>query len=57
MKDLKVKLGKKGFRKKCGWINGFVKPSGKFWKRHFMKKKRQVPLEDQINDHNWWEWV
>jgi hypothetical protein len=57
MKDLKVKLGKKGFRKKCGWTNGFVKPSGKLWKRYFMKKKRQVPLGEQINDNNWWEWV
>ena len=57
MKDLMVKLGKKGFRKEYGWINGFVKPSGKFWKRYFMKKKRQVPLEEQVNDNNWWEWI
>ena len=56
MKDQRVKLGKKGFQQKQGWISGFVKPTGKFWKRYFTKKKRQIPLDQQINDNKWWEW-
>jgi len=56
VKDQRVKLGKKGFQQKQGWISGFVKPTGKFWKRYFTKKRRQIPLDQQINDDNWWEW-
>lgn len=56
MKDQRVKLGKKGFQQKQGWINGFIKPTGKVWKIYFAKKKRKLPLDQQITDDNWWEW-
>lgn len=42
MKDLKIKLGKrKQFKNLGGWQSGYVKPSGKFWKRYFNKRIRK----------------
>jgi len=56
MKDQKTKLSKKNIQKKSGWVSGLVKPTGKFLKRYFTKKKKQIPLDQQITDDNWWEW-
>lgn len=53
MKDFYIPLGKKGFRGKNGWNNGYVKPTGKFWKRFFNKKVRRG---EAYKYGNWWKW-
>ena len=35
------------------WFSGYVKPTGKFWKRHFNKKVRKGK---QHKRGNWFEW-
>jgi len=49
----KRKLSKKKELKHNGWFSGYVKPSGKFWKRYFNKKVRNGK---QHKRGNWFEW-
>ena len=51
----KLRIGRKGEMKRCGgfWVSGIIKPTGKFWKRHFNKKVRQG---QQHKRGNWQEW-
>lgn len=54
MKTKPLKLGKKGeLKRQGGWQSWWVKPSGKFWKRHFNKKVRKGDLHKKSN---WFEW-
>jgi len=53
MNEDKIKL-KLGARKKGKtFISGFVKPSGKFWKRYFNKRVRQGKPHKRDNWHEW----
>lgn len=49
MKDVRCKLGKKG----SSYVNGYVKPSGKFWKRLFNKRVRKGAIHKR---NSWFEW-
>lgn len=40
-KKQKIKLGKRKQLKNHGWISGYVKPCGKYWKRIASKRVRQ----------------
>lgn len=53
MKNNVVILSKKKQLKNNGWMNGYVKPTGKFWKRFFNKKVRKGAIHKR---GNWWEW-
>jgi len=53
MVEQKIKLAnKKGFQK-TGWVNGYVKPAGKFWKRLFNKRVRKGATHKKSS---WFEW-
>lgn len=49
----KIQLGDKS-RGDKGLRNFYIKPSGKFWKRHFNKKVRKGARHKR---GNWFEWV
>ena len=51
---LKVFIGTRSKSKKLLKYQSFqVKPSGKFWKRHFDKKVRKDAIRKKCN---WWYW-
>lgn len=42
MRDLKLKLGKKKERKRHGtWVNAYIKPTGREWKRRANRAVRR----------------
>lgn len=49
----KLKLGDKDEQRKlkCGFVGGYVKPSGRFWKRYFNKRVRKG---GRYKRGNWW---
>lgn len=50
----KLRIGTKGERSRQGrWISGWIKPSGKFYKRLFNKKVRKGL---RYRRGNWLEW-
>ncbi len=53
MKNTVIFLSKKKQLNKTGWQSGFVKPSGKFWKRYFNKRVRRGATHKR---DNWFEW-
>lgn len=54
-KNTRLILGKKKqFKKLGGWFSGYVKPSGKIWKRIFNKRVRTGKATYKRD--NWMEW-
>lgn len=56
----RIRLGaRKEHQRLGGWENGYVKPTGRIWKRRFNKKIRRSQLQDG-NHHKkiggWYEW-
>ena len=50
----KLRLNKKGEMKRLGgWHSYHIKPSGKFWKRHFNKKVRRGATHKRGNCFAW----
>lgn len=50
----KIRLGKKRERTRLGgWASGYIKPSGKFWKRYFNKKVRKGMPHKRGNYFEW----
>lgn len=54
----RIKFGRKGEKKRLGgWLSGFVKPSGKKWKRKASKKARIKSLTGKGNIYKkMWGW-
>lgn len=60
MKKQKLKLGKRKQLKINGWINAYVNPSGKKWKRMASKRVRQSKHVDDGCGYRklfgWFDW-
>jgi len=48
----KLKLGNEN-RFEKGWKSGFVKPSGKFWKRYYNKRVRKGAIHKRDNHYEY----